>query len=1046
MIHPVYIGESVPHKKIEITTIYNTLIMSNIRAIYTFIFLLFFSISLIGQNTVTGRVLIGQSNETAIGATVQVKGTNIGVITNAEGRFSIEVPSSEALLLISYTGFISQEVTTNGSRPKEIRLLEDISQLDEVVVTGYGNQKRSNISGSVATIQASEIAEKPILRVEQALQGKSAGVQVAQTSGSPGSGLTVRIRGTGTINNSDPLYIVDGVPVDGLDFLNTNDIETINILKDAASAAIYGARGANGVVLITTKGGKRNQNGSVTYESYYGIQRPARYTELLNAAEYATLQNEAYINAGRAPLPEFQNPAALGEGTNWQEAIFQHAPIVSQQITFAGGGERSAYTLSGNYFEQEGIVGGPKARFQRATIRFNAANDLKKWLTVGNQIGFTWLRRNALSENNEFNSVLIRALNMDPITPVRKKDGTFAYSNYSSTDIANPVNAIENTYGQYTGNRLVGSVFVEARPIKTIVFRSAVSLDATFAVQRGFAPKFDLSNVPSLSEAPQVEKAVINSVSVTNRNWRNTQWENTVTFTPKINDEHQLSIIAGTAALANRYDENGGSNTNLPSNLWKDAYISNTVDPITSQSAYQFANESSLLSYFTKANYEYQNKYLFAATARVDGSSRFGRNNRYGFFPSVSAGWVVSRELFWHVAPISFLKLRASYGQNGNDRIGDYSFTTVVTNGQNYTFGPSQTITNGAVALSAANPDLKWETSIQTNIGLDAELLEGRVTFTADYYIKKTSDMLYAAPIPLVAGTAAPIQNIATAENRGVELSSSYRGNYRTVKYAIGANVSVVKNVVTSLGRGGDPVLTGRIQSANSFAAKTDVGQPLASFFGYVTDGIFQTQADIENAAFQSDGTRPGDIRFKDLDQNGVIDIKDRTYIGSPLPNLIYGANAELGWKGFEINLFLQGTQGNDIYNNTTRSDFNFVNRHASALSRWTGPGTSNSEPRVSLNDPNQNVRISDRYIQDGSYLRLKSLQIAYYLPKKWISKVGSSKLKVYITGQNLLTFTKYTGLDPEIGQIGDNGLELGIDRGFYPQARTVIGGVSVTF
>jgi TonB-dependent starch-binding outer membrane protein SusC len=1010
--------------------------------------ILFFCLTFTGlqaQVRVTGTVTTGATSEPAIGATVQVKGTGTGTATNLDGQFSITAPSADAVLVISSTGFTTQEIPLNGRSTIAVVLAENASLLEEVVVTGYGNQKRSNISGSVSTILSSEIGEKPIQRVEQALQGRTAGVQLAAISGSPGSPLTVRIRGTGTINNSDPLYIVDGMPVDGLDFLNTNDIETINILKDAASAAIYGARGANGVVLITTKGGKRNQDGTVTFESYYGIQRPARYMELLNATEYATLQNEAYINAGKVPLPEFINPAALGEGTDWQEAVFQHAPMASNQLTFSGGGERSAYTLSGNYFEQDGIVGGPKARFQRGTVRFNAVNDMKKWLTVGNQIGFTWLRRTAISENNQYNSVLVRALNMDPVTPVRKRDGSFAYSNYSSTDIANPVNALENTYGNWTSNRVVGNVFAEVKPLKSLVFRSALSVDVTFAVQRGFTPKFDLSNVPSLSEAPFAEKSKINSVFVGNNNWRNTQLENTVTFTPRFSDNHVLTFIAGNTILSNRYDGSGGANTNLPSNSWEDAYLGNTIDPLGSQSAYQFANESSLLSYFGKANYEFQNKYLLSGTMRVDGSSRFGRNNRYGVFPSLSAGWVVSREGFYNLDAISFLKLRASYGENGNDRIGDYSFTTVVNNGQNYTFGSGENITNGAVALSASNPDLKWETSTQTNIGLDAEALSGRINFTADYYIKKTSDMLYAVPIPLVAGVAPPIQNVADAENRGIELSARYRNNDHALTYSIGGNVTFIKSKVTGLGRGGDPIYSGVIQASNDNAAKTDVGYPIASFFGYVTDGIFQNQSEIENAAFQNTGTAPGDIRFKDLDGNGVIDLKDRTYIGNPTPDVIYGSNLDLGYKGFELAVFLQGTQGNDIYQNLTRYDFSFVNRPAVALTRWTGPGTSNSEPRVSLNDPNQNVRISDRFVQDGSYLRLKSLQLAYNLPRSVTRKVRSQKMRVYVTGQNLLTFTKYTGLDPEIGQVGGQ-LELGIDRGFYPQARILMGGVQVVF
>ncbi len=1016
----------------------------NMRAYLFFLFIFLFTTAQ-AQYQVNGIVTMSPDNEPVVGAIVHVKGTTIGTVTDFDGRYSISVPNPESTLVVSFTGYGEQEFIVGNRTTLDVMLKESASQLDEVIVTGYGVQKRSNISGSVASVRAEEIAEQPILRVEQALQGRTAGVQIAQVSGSPGSALTVRVRGVGTINNSDPLYIVDGMPVEGLDFLNPNDIESINILKDAASAAIYGSRGANGVVLITTKGGKRNQAGTVSYDAYYGMQRAARLLDLLNATEYAVIQNEAYVAAGKAPLPEFANPQALGEGTDWQEAIFTHAPIMSHQLTLTGSNENSSFTLSGNYFTQDGIIGGDKANFQRATIRLNGNHDLKKWLTLGNNLGFTWFERDAIGENTQYNSPMIRALNMDPVTPIRKADGTYAYSNYADTDIANPVNAIEQTHNNWRSNRFVGSVYGDVKLGNKFSFRTTASLDITFALQRIFYPKFDLSSVPEISEAPAAEKSVTNSVSVGNNTWRNMQLENVLTYQNTFNEIHDLTFIAGTTALDNRYDGSGGANTNLPSNDPDDAYIGNTIDPIESQSAWQTAYESSLLSWFGKANYEFDDKYLFSATFRADGSSRFGKNNRYGYFPSFSAGWILSHESFWTSEIIDFVKLRGSWGQNGNDRIGDYSFTTVVASGQNYTFGPDETITNGSVALNAANPDLKWETSTQTDIGLDVEMLEGRIDFTTDYYIKKTSDMLYAAPIPLVAGTAAPIQNIATAENRGFEFSLGYRNTDHALRYAFGGNISFIKSEVTGLGAGGEPVYSGYVQSANANAAKTDVGHPLASFFGYVTDGIFQTQEEVEAAAFQNAGTAPGDIRFRDLDGNGVIDVNDQTYIGNPTPNVIYGFNAELGWKGIELNLFMQGTSGNDIYNNTVRYDFTYVNRPASVLDRWTGPGTSNNEPRVNLSDPNQNARVSDRFIEDGSYLRLKTLQLGYNLPKTWLQKAGFEKFKLYLSGHNLLTFTKYEGLDPEIGSVGGS-LELGIDHGFYPQARTVMGGVSVTF
>ncbi len=1013
---------------------------------YFFFLLLVVSMPVFGQISISGKVRLSNESEGAVGVNIVLKGdAGTGTITDLDGEYAITVPDSKAVLVFSYIGYVSVERVVGADRTIEVVLEQNSSALEEVIVTGYSSQKRASISGSVATLGTKELSERPLLRVEQALQGQTAGVQVAQVSGSPGSALTVRIRGIGTINNSDPLYIVDGVPVDGLDFLNPNDIESINVLKDASSAAIYGSRGANGVVLITTRGGKKKQEGSIIYDAYVGLQRASRLLDLLDASEYATLQNEAYVAAGKTPRPEFAVPAALGKGTDWQEAIFQTAPISSHQLTFTGGGESSASTFSANYFSQDGIVGGPKANFQRATVRLNHTADLKPWLSLGSNIGFTWLKRNGLPENNQYNSPLIRAINMDPVTPIKKADGTYAYSPYADTDIANPVNGIAQTHDAWVSNRLVGSVFGDAKLGNGFTWRSTFSVDATFAVQRVFRPRYDLSSIPGLSEAPPAEKNLVNSVFVGNNTWKNFQLENVLTWQKQLDKNQNVTVIAGTTALSNRFDASGGANTNLPSNDPKDAYISNTIDPIASQSAYQYASESSLLSLFGKANYDWQGKYLVSATLRADGSSRFGKNNRYGYFPSASVAWVISKESFWQSEMIDFLKVRASWGQNGNDRIGDYSFTTVVFNGQNYAFGKQEVITNGSVALSAANPDLKWETSTQTNLGADLELMNGQWTATADYYEKQTSDMLYAAPIPLVAGTAPPIQNVATARNRGVELALNYRKSGKHFRYSVGGNVSLVRSRITGLGRGGEPILSGYVQSANAFAAKTDVGHPAGAFFGYVTEGIFQTQEEVNSHAFQNEGTAPGDIRFADLDNNGVIDQNDRTYIGNPTPDIAYGVNASVSWKGFECFIVFQGTQGNEIYNNTTRYDFAYVNRPSSALLRWTGPGTSQFEPRVNLSDPNQNVRISDRFVEDGSYLRLKTANLSYNLPERLVRSCRMAKAKVYITAQNLVTWTRYTGLDPEIGSIGGS-LEIGIDRGFYPQARTFMAGVSCTF
>jgi TonB-dependent starch-binding outer membrane protein SusC len=1003
------------------------------------------------QITITGKVMEDGSNQGLIGATILIKGTSTGTATDFDGNYELVVPSEDAVLVFSYIGWRDQEVRVGGQRVINVTLSSDATLIDEVVVIGYGTQKRSNISGSVATVTSSEITELPILRAEQALQGRAAGVQVTQNSGSPGSPLTVRVRGTSTINNSDPLYIVDGVPVDGIDFLNPNDIESINVLKDAASAAIYGARGANGVVLITTKGGRRNQDGIISYDAYYGVQQPWKMMNLLDARQYAILQNEANIAAGRTPVPELANPDLLGRGTDWQSAVFEQAPIMSHQLSFSGGSERSAFAVSGGYFAQDGIVGGPKAGFERYTARLNASHQLKNWLNVGSNLAFTALTRNALPENNEFTTPLVRALNIDPITPVRKFDGTYAYSVYADTDIANPVNAIEQTHNTWNSNRLVGALFAELQLSKNLRFRSTYSVDATYAKQDLFFPIFDLSIDTTLRDAPAVERSIVNTVVKQDYTWRNWQWENVLTYNQTFAGRHALDVTLGTTALENDFLFLSGANTGLPSNNVANAYLGNTIDPRESQAAGDGRTQSSLLSYFGRANYVLDDKYLFSLTMRVDGSSRFGPNNRYGYFPSVSAGWIVSQEDFWNLDAISFLKLRASWGQNGNDRIGDYSFTTVVFPGQNYTFGPNETITSGSAPIEASNPDLRWETSEQTNFGLDIELWDGKLNFTSDYYIKTTRDMLARVPIPLIVGVRAPFQNVGSMENKGLELALQYRNRTQGLRYSFGGNISFVNTTVLSLGEGGEPIVTGRVFSAGN-VSRTEVGHPVGAFFGYVTNGIFQNSEEIAAHAFQSSNTAPGDIRFLDLNGDGIIDERDQTFIGDPTPDFTYGVTGSLEYKGFDLNLFVQGSQGNDIFNGIFRYDFFYTNRPQSALNRWTGPGTSNTEPRANRNDPNGNARASDRFVEDGSYVRLKNLQVGYSLPQSLLSRLNLQQCRFYVGGTNLITLTKYSGLDPEIGVVGDvfgggtGRLEIGIDRGFYPQPRMFITGVTVVF
>ncbi len=997
-----------------------------------------FSIGAYAQSiAVSGVVSLEEDNFPLIGATVVEKGTTNGTQTDIDGKFLLEVESKDAILEVSFIGMKTEEIPLDGRTQFTISLSENYSTLDEIVVMGYGTQTRSKISGAVSSVSEEQIKSTSITRVEQTLQGRTPGVNVIQNSGSPGSTLQVRIRGIGTINNSDPLYVVDGFIVGGIDYLNPGDIESINVLKDAASAAIYGAGAANGVVLITTKQGRIEQTPTITYNMYYGVQKPWKKQNLLSAEQYAILSNEAHLADGRTPLPEFSDPASLGEGTDWQDAIYETAPIQNHQISIVGGSKLSTYAVNGSHFSQDGIVGGEKSRFKRSTFRVNNSHQIFDKLKIGNILSYTHIKRNGLSENNEFNSPIIRALNMDPVTPIRKPDGTFAYSQYSDTDITNPVNALELTNDLWTTNRLVGTIYGELEIIKGLKFRPTFNLDVSLGTRDVFNPSFDLSDDPVLSDAPAGEKRLINNVLQEDNKYFQWLSENTLTYKKTFRDKHDFTALAGFSIKEWQHVYHGGTKSDLRTNDPELAVIDNGQD---AESAISWGGKSDFaeISYFGRLNYEFNNKYLFSVVGRYDGSSRFGDNNKFGFFPSFSAGWVISQERFMqNIDLISFLKLRASWGTNGNREIGNYEFAAPVFAGQNYTFGTDEVITNGSGPIKVSNPDLRWETSIQSNIGIDLELLDGKFNLATDYFIKNTTDMLAPAPIAGFIGLDATTRNVGNGLNKGWELAVEYQNRDRPFKYALGGNITFVKNEITSLGEGGDPISANFLQSASGNITRSEVGFPMFMFYGYETDGLFQNQAELEQHAEQS-GAQPGDIRFKDLNNDGVINQDDQTFIGNPFPKFTYGFNGKLEFKGVDLSFFLLGVSGNDIYNGTVRYDFTYVNRPVSELERWTGEGTSTTVPRTTLSDPNQNARISDRFVEDGSFLRLKNLQLGYNLPKEWLKRMKTKEFRVYISAQNLFTFTKYSGLDPEIGG--------GIDRGFYQQSRTYLGGLSIQF
>ena len=1009
--------------------------------------------SLKAQFKVIGAIKDAGSGNPLAGVTIIEKGQPNGALSGSDGNFELEVVNDQAVLVFSYIGYSAQEVPIEGRSTVIVSMEEEITSLDEVVIVGYGVQKKSVVTGAISKVKAEDLEDMPVARIEQSLLGRTSGVRVTTASGQPGEGATVRIRGTSSINSSEPLYVVDGIPIGGgIDFLNQGDIESIEVLKDAASASIYGARSAGGVILVTTKKGKKDKM-EMNYNSYFGVQSPWRKLALLNGREYGILMNESSVAAGGDIL--FPNPDELGEGTDWQDAVFNYnAPMQNHELSISAGSEKSQYYVSFGYYDQTGIVSEAQSRYRRFTTRFNSTHKINKRITFGNTLGYSRVNGRGVSTNSEFGSPLGRAINLDPLTPlletdpdvlnssvftnfpvVRNEDGVpYGISTRVTSEVLNPVAALQTQQGYGWSDKIVGNVFGEIQIIDGLKFRSRIGTDLAFWGNEGFTPIYYL-NAANRSDITNYNRAQNRGLY-----WI---WENTLSYT-KTFGKHNLSVVAGTMAERNAGEGIGGNLQDIPVTNIDDASLS-FATPAESQTFWGYEYQGTLASYLGRINYNFAEKYLFSATMRVDGSSKFGDNNKFGYFPAVSAGWVLTEENFLKNNPaINFLKVRASWGVNGNDQIGDFRFVSTVGGGRNYTFGLNDMLTNGVSPNAIANPDLRWEQTTQSNIGLDARILK-RVTVTFDLFEKKTSDMLLDIAVPGYVGNAGPIGNVATMSNRGMELELGYSNNFNGVYLDIKGNLSYVQNEVTDLGPDKEFLVGQTFSPQGLQITRTRVGLPIGYFFGYKTDGLFQNVGDVESYV-NADGemlqpdAAPGDMRFVDVDGDGEITPDDRTFIGDPTPNWTYGFNATVSWKGFDIVMFGQGVDGNQIFKATRRFDLQMANMTADALDRWTGEGTSTVYPRLVMNDPNRNFsRSSDFYVEDGAFFRIKTLQIGYTIPQNVLAKIGMRKARIYLSGNNLVTFTKYTGFDPEIG-----GGSFGVDRGIYPQARFYLAGVNI--
>jgi TonB-linked SusC/RagA family outer membrane protein len=1016
---------------------------------------------------VAGRVT--QSNGEGLpGVTVVVKGSSLGTSTDASGNFSLEVPEG-SVLVFSFVGYSRREVpVTEATTAFNITLNEDAQALKEVVVVGYGTQERQSVTGAVASVSGRDVAAQPVADAAQAIQGRAAGVQVVSNSGAPGGGGTsVRVRGITSAGNNSPLYVVDGFPlpsaVDGngmatgneLNSINPNDIESIDVLKDASATAIYGVRAANGVVIITTKRGKAGVS-SINLDAYVGTQQVWRQVPLLNAQDFAQLNNEARTAGGLDLIPKYANPGSLGSGTNWLDEIFRPAKIQNYAISATGGSEKARYAASAGYFQQDGTI--INSSFQRFTLRANGEVQLSKALKIGNTLGLTHQEEQPLNnENNEFSGVIQLALQAPPTAPAFNPDGS--YYEFTSADNygeENPVTAARRPQIRNNRNRVTSTFYAELEPLTGLRLRTNVGADLQFLQGDQFFP-----SIVGSSKYP-TSQATANSSSNYSPSYL---IENTLTYDKLFAGKHQISLLAGQSAQQFDNFYLGGARTGYGTN-----YLT-ILDrgPVNTQLSNNGGNSRTRLgSYFGRANYEFAGKYLFQVIARYDGSSAFEPGSQFGFFPGVSAGWRLSEEEFLKDNTyLSNLKLRVGYGRVGNPlNAGTFAYLTTINSspqtnngvpGTGYVFGTgSQAQVIGGAPTRLKNTDLQWEINEQINVGVDLGLWKNRVTASLDVYKRTSPNLIAAVPVTYVSGTSESINtNAAASSNKGVDLAittNNFVGQDNGLSWSTTLNFSAYRNEITSLGAGRP--FTGQNTRGGGNLVRYEAGVPFGSFYGYVADGLFQSSDEVAalNARsatgfYQTSGTAAGDIKFKDLNNDGLINDQDQTYIGDPNPTFTYGLNNTLGFKGFDLNIFLQGSQGNDVYNlnryYTEGGLYGASNASTLTLDRWKGQGTSNDIPRAVAGDPNQNLRISSHYIEDGSYLRVKLLTLGYTLPANLINKVYTQRLRIYVSSQNLLTFTNYKGFDPELGNQGGS---FGVDRGVYPQARVFLAGINIGF
>lgn len=975
------------------------------------------------------------------GVNISLKGTTKGTSTDSKGDFSIVVDGPESVLIFSMIGYEAKELRVGNQTAINVVLTESNNDLNEVVVIGYGEAKKSDLTGSVSSIKANEIKQTPIANFVQGLQARASGVQVTQNSGAPGGSISVRIRGNNSISgSSEPLYVIDGFPIAGSDnpiagggsgigsengnrlsvlsTLNPNDIESIEVLKDASATAIYGTRGANGVVLITTKRGKAGKT-KVTYEGYYGSQKINKVMELMNAEQYALYENELL---GTNINPD---PKSLGVGTDWQGLVFRPAAIQNHQLSVSGGNEKTQYNISLSHFNQDGII--ITSNFNRSAVRINLDNVVNNNFKIGTSITYNYAINNGAatsSANDGGAGIVVTALQAAPYLPAFGADGRTAVYDGRFVDVINPLSLAYSIINSNTTRRFLGNIFADWTIAKGLTYKASFGGDLINDSRDAYADKYLRS------------AAIVNGIGGKGSVYANTYLHESLLNYQKKIGEHDL-VFTGVFSTQSQVQQ---SDAITGSQFPNDLVLNNNLSQAAVVTVSSNKQSWRLDSYTGRINYNFNSKYLLTLTGRMDGSSRFGTNNKYGFFPSVAAAWRVSEEGFMKKQNIiSDLKLRFSYGITGNADIPLYNSLARLNSVGNYNFNNQRTI--GIAAANISNPDLKWEKSGQADIGIDFGLMNNRIRITADVYRKNTKDLLLSRSVPLSSGFASVFGNFGSVENKGIEMSLNATILNRAVKWEIGGNFSANRNKLTLIDGVRTQILpadgTGTV-AAFSNTSILRIGEPIGSFYGYFFDGIYQTGDNIPT------GKTAGNIRYLDYNKDGVISAADQDIIGNPNPNFIFGLTNNVKFKNFDLSLFIQGVQGNDIFNAARlRSEGGAgANQYATMLNRWTPTNPSNIYQKASIG---QRINQSDIHIEDGSFIRFKNLTLGYTVPSIGKNAILANS-RIYVSVNNFITITNYSGYDPEVNTVGQNNLNLGVDNIGYPVARSIIAGVQLNF